>query len=92
MGSTDPIGDIVDRNGVASLIRESGEKLSVSDNNIPDIKLLDTAVTGNGRMLIQFLDVFATPNDSGLITLWRITLAPFLSLVQLINFEVKFCP
>lgn len=56
MGSTDPIGDIVDRNGVASLIRESGEKLSVSDNNIPDIKLLDTAVTGNGRMLIQFLD------------------------------------
>ena len=56
MGSSDPIGDIVDRNGVASLIRESGEKLSVSDNNIPDIKLLDTAVTGNGRMLIQFLD------------------------------------
>lgn len=56
MGSDDPIGDIVDRNGVASLIRESGEKLSVSDNNIPDIKLLDTAVTGNGRMLIQFLD------------------------------------
>lgn len=56
LGSTDPIGDIVDRNGVASLIRESGEKLSVSDNNIPDIKLLDTAVTGNGRMLIQFLD------------------------------------
>ena len=56
LGSDDPIGDIVDRNGVASLIRESGEKLSVSDNNIPDIKLLDTAVTGNGRMLIQFLD------------------------------------
>ena len=56
LGSTGPIGDIVDRNGVASLIRESGEKLSVSDNNIPDIKLLDTAVTGNGRMLIQFLD------------------------------------
>ena len=56
LGSVDPIGDIVDRNGVASLIRESGEKLSVSDNNIPDIKLLDTAVTGNGRMLIQFLD------------------------------------
>ena len=56
LGSADPIGDIVDRNGVASLIRESGEKLSVSDNNIPDIKLLDTAVTGNGRMLIQFLD------------------------------------
>jgi hypothetical protein len=56
LGSTDPIGDIVERNGVASLVRKGGEELSVSEKNVPEIKLLDTAVTGNGRMLIQFKD------------------------------------
>lgn len=56
MGSTDPIGDIVERKGVASLVRKSGEELFVSERNVPEIKLLDTAVTGNGRMLIQFKD------------------------------------
>jgi len=56
LGSTDPIGDIVERKGVASLVRKSGEELSVSERNVPEIKLLDTAVTGNGRMLIQFKD------------------------------------
>ena len=38
------------------------------------------------------LEVLATPNNYGLITLCKITFAPFLSFVQLINFEVKFCP
>lgn len=56
LGSTDPIGDIVERKGVASLVRKSCEELSVSERNVPEIKLLDTAVTGNGRMLIQFKD------------------------------------
>ena len=34
-------------------------------------------------------DVFATPNNSGFITLCKITFAPLLSFVQEISFEVK---
>ena len=33
---------------------------------------------------------FATPNNSGLVTLCRITFAPFFNLVQLLSFTVKF--
>ena len=54
--SAESIGDIIEQTGVASLVRSGGEELSVSGAFIPGIKLKDTAVTGNGRMLIEFLD------------------------------------
>ncbi len=51
--SADPIGDIVESTGIGSILR----------NNLPseasvgnDIQLYDQAQTGNGRMLIEFLD------------------------------------
>lgn len=58
MGSVyaEPIGNIVEHKGSASLTREQGEELVVSGSFIPEVELNDTAVTENGRMLIEFLD------------------------------------
>jgi len=50
------IGDIVQQTGIASLVRNGGEKITVSETFVPGIELRDTAVTGNGRMLIEFKD------------------------------------
>ena len=54
--SAESIGGIIEQNGVASLVRSGGEGIAVSGTKIPGIELKDTAVTGNGRMLIEFLD------------------------------------
>lgn len=54
--SSEPIGDIVEQTGIASLVRTSGDEITVTDEYVPGIQLKDTAVTGNGRMLIEFLD------------------------------------
>ena len=54
--SSEPIGGIVEQTGVASLVRTSGDEITVTDEYVPGIQLKDTAVTGNGRMLIEFLD------------------------------------
>ena len=58
MGSVyaEPIGNIVEHKGSASLTREEGEELVVTPAFIPDVELNDTAETENGRMLIEFLD------------------------------------
>ncbi len=58
MGSAfaEPIGSIVEHKGSASLTREQGEELVVSGAYVPEVELNDTAVTENGRMLIEFLD------------------------------------
>ena len=58
MGSVyaEPIGNIVEHKGSASLTREQGEELVVTPAFIPDVELNDTAETENGRMLIEFLD------------------------------------
>tara|TARA_B110000977_G_C11037099_1_gene477479 strand:- start:91 stop:1263 length:1173 start_codon:yes stop_codon:yes gene_type:complete len=56
IGAAEPIGDIIEQTGVASLVRSGGEEISVSGAFVPGIKLNDTAITGNGRMLIEFLD------------------------------------
>lgn len=54
--NAESIGGIIEQNGVASLVRSGGEEITVSGTKIPGIELKDTAVTGNGRMLIEFLD------------------------------------
>tara|TARA_R110001606_G_scaffold8468_3_gene37367 strand:- start:3088 stop:4239 length:1152 start_codon:yes stop_codon:yes gene_type:complete len=54
--SAGSIGGITEQNGVASLVRSGGEEIEVSGSSVPGIELKDTAVTGNGRMLIEFLD------------------------------------
>ena len=54
--SAESIGGIIEQNGVASLFRSGGEEITVSGTKIPGIELKDTAVTGNGRILIEFLD------------------------------------
>lgn len=51
-----PIGDIIEHKGSASITREQGEQLSVDDQSIPSIQINDTAETANGRLLIEFLD------------------------------------
>lgn len=58
MGSAnaESIGGITEQIGVASLVRSGGQEIVVSGTSIPGIELKDTAVTGNGRMLIEFLD------------------------------------
>lgn len=58
MGSVyaEPIGNIVEHKGSASLTREQGEELVVTPAFIPNVELNDTAETENGRMLIEFLD------------------------------------
>ena len=52
----EPIGNIVEHKGSASLTREQGEQLVVSEQYIPNVEMNDTAETENGRMLIEFLD------------------------------------
>ena len=54
--NAESIGGITEQNGVASLVRSGGEEITVSGSWVPNIELNDTAVTGNGRMLIEFLD------------------------------------
>ena len=54
--SAESIGGITEQKGVASLVRNGGEEITVSGTSVPGIELKDTAVTGNGRMLIEFLD------------------------------------
>ena len=58
MGSVyaEPIGNIIEHKGSASLTREQGEELVITSAFIPDVELNDTAETENGRMLIEFLD------------------------------------
>ena len=58
MGSVlaEPIGDIKEYKGSATLTREAGEELVVSAESIPDVNINDTAETEDGRMLIEFLD------------------------------------
>ena len=58
MGSVyaEPIGNIVEHKGSASLTREQGEELEVTESSIPEVELNDTAETENGRLLIEFLD------------------------------------
>ena len=58
MGSVyaEPIGDIVEHKGAATLTREAGEELVVTGAFIPVVELNDTAETENGRMLIEFKD------------------------------------
>ena len=54
--NAESIGGITEQNGVASLVRSGGKEITVSGSSVPNIELNDTAVTGNGRMLIEFLD------------------------------------
>ena len=58
MGSVyaEPIGDIIEHKGAATLTREAGEELVVTGAFIPVVELNDTAETENGRMLIEFKD------------------------------------
>jgi len=49
-GSAVPIGDITEQTGITSLLR-LGESI-----NVASVNMNDTAVTGNGRMMIEFLD------------------------------------
>jgi len=56
LSAADPIGNIVEHRGTGSITREAGVTLEVSDQQVPDIVINDTAETENGRMLIEFLD------------------------------------
>lgn len=50
---TDPIGEIIESTGIGSILRQNTQlEPSVSTS----IQLYDEAQTGNGRMLIEFLD------------------------------------
>ena len=50
----DSIGDIVESTGIGQIVRNN-EEIVVSGAQIP-VQLNDAAKTGNGRMLIEFLD------------------------------------
>ena len=52
----DSIGDIREHIGSAALERQSGQTEIVKDGSVPDVQMNDTAITGQGRMLIEFLD------------------------------------
>lgn len=53
----EPIGDITEFKGNATLTREEGDELIIGTlPTYPKIEINDTAETANGRMLIQFLD------------------------------------
>ena len=59
MGSVfaEPIGDITEFKGNATLTREEGDELIIGTlPTYPKIEINDTAETANGRMLIEFLD------------------------------------
>ena len=50
----DSIGDIVESTGISQIVRNN-EEIVLSGNIVP-VELNDEAKTGNGRMLIEFLD------------------------------------
>lgn len=52
----EPIGNITEYKGNATLTREGGDSLTVSETSVPDVEINDTAETANGRILIEFLD------------------------------------
>lgn len=52
--ASDPIGDIVESTGVGQIVRNN-EEIVVSGAQIP-VQLNDNAMTGQGRILIEFLD------------------------------------
>jgi len=54
--SATSIGEITEFKGESKLVREAGNEVDVEIGFVPDVNLNDTAKTGNGRMLIQFLD------------------------------------
>ena len=49
----DTIGEIVEQTGIGNIIREGGK---IPSSEMPSVNLYDEAETGNGRMLIEFLD------------------------------------
>lgn len=49
----DTIGEIVEQTGIGNIIREGGR---IPSSEMPSVNLYDEAETGNGRMLIEFLD------------------------------------
>ena len=49
----DTIGEIVEQTGIGNIIREG---VNIPTTNLPSVNLYDEAETGNGRMLIEFLD------------------------------------
>lgn len=49
----DTIGEIVEQTGIGNIIREG---VNIPSTNLPSVNLYDEAETGNGRMLIEFLD------------------------------------
>ncbi len=51
--ASDPIGDVVESIGVSSILRD---KESITDLSAFPIELYDQAQTGQGRLLIKFLD------------------------------------
>ena len=55
MGSVhaDSIGDIVESTGIGSVLRNNSQ---IGNEVGTGIVLYDEAITGNGRMLIEFLD------------------------------------
>jgi len=54
--SAEPIGDIIEFKGDSKLEREAGDELAVTSSSIPTVELNDTAITKDGRMLIEFKD------------------------------------
>lgn len=50
---TDPIGEIIESTGIGSILRDNN---SLEPSVSTSIQLYDEAQTGNGRMLIEFLD------------------------------------
>ena len=52
----EPIGNITEYKGNATLTREGGGSLTVSETSVPDVEINDTSETANGRILIEFLD------------------------------------
>ena len=51
--AADPIGDIVEQTGIGEIIRQDN---SLQPQVGGDIVLYDELKTGNGRMLVEFLD------------------------------------
>lgn len=56
VASASTIGTIIENKGSAAITREAGSTLAVTDSQLPEIELNDTAETGNGRIKIEFLD------------------------------------
>ncbi len=69
MGSVyaEPIGNIVEHKGSATLTREQGEELVVTPAFIPDVELNDTAETENGRMHVSYKHLRAHETKAKLV-------------------------